>query len=341
MSGTIDEALRRGEEAFADEAFDEALDWARRARAIDPGHVGALDLEAHALAELGELEAAAAVFDELSELEPDNALHLLAGADLRIRGADDDRALLDEALDLLDEAEGRAAGDETLLPEVSLLRGVAFNQLGHPVEALAQLDAVLADDPEHPEARLERGLSLFELGRFAEAERALEALTRDHPDEPWAFHYLGLIAERAGKDPSKHFLRARQLDPEGFPPPVHLDAHAFDAAVAEAIERLPAHARPALDNAIITVEPFPGDDEVKEGLSPTILGVFHGTPLDERSPVEAAHHLTARITLFQKNLERFARTHEELIEEIGITVLHEVGHLLGLDEDELTDRGLD
>ena len=50
---------------------------------------------------------------------------------------------------------------------------------------------------------------------------------------------------------------------------------------------------------------------------------------------------TAHITLYQNNLERFARTRQELLDEIRITVLHEVGHLLGLDEDELYERGLD
>ena len=92
---------------------------------------------------------------------------------------------------------------------------------------------------------------------------------------------------------------------------------------------------------MISVEPLPTDAEISEGLSPTILGVFHGTPIDERLATHAGHQETVRITLFQKNLERFARTREELLEEIRITVLHEVGHLLGLDEDELYDRGLD
>jgi predicted Zn-dependent protease with MMP-like domain len=115
----------------------------------------------------------------------------------------------------------------------------------------------------------------------------------------------------------------------------------FDAAVATAIGKLPDHARPHLDNAVISVEPLPTDAEITEGLSPTILGVFHGTPIDERLATHAGHQETVRITLFQKNLERFARSREELLEEIRITVLHEVGHLLGLDEDELYDRGLD
>jgi predicted Zn-dependent protease with MMP-like domain len=115
----------------------------------------------------------------------------------------------------------------------------------------------------------------------------------------------------------------------------------FDAAVADAIAALPEHARPHLDNAVISVEPIPSDEEIREGLSPTILGVFQGTPIDERMATQSGHHETVRITLFQNNLERFARTREELLEEIRITVLHEVGHLMGLDEDELYERGLD
>lgn len=341
MAVTIDEALRRGEEALSDGDADEALAWADRALALDADQPDALDLKANALAELGELEDAAEVFDRLIELEPKDPLPLIAAADVRIRGADDDRELLEDALALLDRAQSLARGDDELLPEVALLKGIALNQLGDCAEALHELDRVLDADPEHPEARLERALALFELGRLDEANKALEDLTRDHPDEPWAFHYLGLIAERRGRDPQPLFAKARAIDPEGFPPPVQLSASEFDAAVAEAIDRLPEHARPALDNTVIAVEPLPSDDDVKEGLSPTILGVFQGTPLDERSPLEAAHHQTARIALFQKNLERFARTRDELVEEIRVTVLHEVGHLLGLDEDELYDRGLD
>jgi predicted Zn-dependent protease with MMP-like domain len=45
--------------------------------------------------------------------------------------------------------------------------------------------------------------------------------------------------------------------------------------------------------------------------------------------------------LYQRNLERFARDREELVEQIRITLLHEVGHFLGLDEEQLRERGLE
>jgi predicted Zn-dependent protease with MMP-like domain len=52
-------------------------------------------------------------------------------------------------------------------------------------------------------------------------------------------------------------------------------------------------------------------------------------------------HFPSAIVLFQKNLERFATSRADLIEQIGVTLIHEVGHFLGLDEEELYERGLD
>ncbi|HSM92939.1 MAG TPA: metallopeptidase family protein, partial [Anaeromyxobacteraceae bacterium] len=45
--------------------------------------------------------------------------------------------------------------------------------------------------------------------------------------------------------------------------------------------------------------------------------------------------------LYERNLERATRTRDELVEEIRVTLIHEVGHFLGLDEDQLWERGLD
>ena len=52
-------------------------------------------------------------------------------------------------------------------------------------------------------------------------------------------------------------------------------------------------------------------------------------------------HFPSSIVLYQENLQRFARTREELVDEIAITLQHEVGHFLGLDEEELEKLGLD
>jgi predicted Zn-dependent protease with MMP-like domain/Flp pilus assembly protein TadD len=343
MATKLERAIALAEEAYEAGEFDDMLRFADEALAVDPRSTAALDLKANALAELGEWEAADELFASLMKADPGDATLMLAAADVKVRQPGDDRERIEAGLKLLERAWPALSQSEELSIETELLRGVGYSQLGEHENAIEAFGRALDLDPDHGEAQLERALSRFELGHFDLARRDFERLTREFPDDAWSVHYLGLIAERQGREAEAEalFARARKLSPDDFPPPVKLSTEAFDRAVKESIEALPEHARPHLANVIITVEPIPGDDEIREGLSPTILGVFSGTPIDERNPTEAGHHQTARITLYQRNLERFARDREELLEEIRITVLHEVGHLLGLDEDELYERGLD
>jgi predicted Zn-dependent protease with MMP-like domain/Flp pilus assembly protein TadD len=341
MKATVEDELVRAEEALDAGEFEAALASATKALHLAPSNADALELKGHALAALGDIDGADEAFAELVKREPGNAGALLLAADAKIRLPGDDLKRADEGLALLDRARPLARRDPTLTIELELLRGIALSTRGELPAALSAFERVLASDPEHPEARLEAAIARFELGRLDDAWRDLSQLARDFPDDAWAQHYLGLIAERRGTGAEAYFRRARELAPDDFPPPVTLSAEEFDRAVAQAVEALPTHARPHLENVILTTQPLPSDEDLREGLSPTILGVFQGTPVDERLATEASHHETARIVLFQKNLERFARTREELLEEIRITVLHEVGHLLGLDEDELAERGLD
>jgi len=340
MPLTLEEALQQAEESLEEGEFEQTVALADQALALSQGDTDALYLKGLGLAGLGELEAADEALAAVLAKEPQNVMVLLDAADVKIREAEES-ARIEEGLELLRKAERLVRKDEELQQQLELLRGIALSQLGEFQAAIDAFGKVLLLDPDHGEAQLERAVALFELGRFGEAKKAFEKLVRDYPEEAWSFHYLGLLAERRGENPESFFAQARALDPEEFPPAVHLSGEAFDAAVADAIEKLPEHAKPHLANAVIATEPLPSDEDIKEGLSPTILGVFTGTPVDERLALHSGHHETVRITLFQKNLERFARTRDELLEEIRITVLHEVGHLLGLDEDELFDRGLD
>jgi predicted Zn-dependent protease with MMP-like domain len=166
------------------------------------------------------------------------------------------------------------------------------------------------------------------------------------PDEPWIHHHLGLVAERRGEDDEarRRFARARKLAPDEFPRPIALSPAAFDEAVEDALARLPEQVRRYLSNVAITVEDLPSDDDLLAAdppLSPSILGIFRGPPYGRHDAVDPWTHLPSSIALFQRNLERFARSRADLIEEIGITLVHEVGHFLGLDEEELYARGLD
>lgn len=243
-------------------------------------------------------------------------------------------------------AEARRQGDEGAAIELTLLEGIALSQLGLSAEAVEQLSAVLEADPGDVDARLERGMALYELCRFAEAREDLLEVERLEPDEAWAHHTLGLVAERLGEtsEAERRFAKARKIDPDQFPEPVEMSQADFDRAVEDALAALPEPVRRYLANVAITVESLPADDDLRGSappLSPSILGLFRGAPLGEKASMDPWSHFPSSIVLYQRNLERFATDRDELIEQIEVTLLHEVGHFLGFDEDDLYERGLD
>lgn len=344
----LEALLDQAASAFDDHEYEQVRALADQVLKADPQNVDARHLRAAALVELGEPHDALDEYERALKLAPDDPDLLLETSELLVCRPGDDRTQVERGLSLAAKGKklARRAKDADLEFEFLLLEGTGLNQLGECQRALARLEEALERVPGSKDAALERAVALFELCRFADAQKALESLVGHSPEDPWVHHYLGLIAERRGdvKKAKAAFARAQSLSPEDFPPPVHLDDEAFDQAVEEAIAQLPAHVKQYLDNATIAVEPIPSDDDLKAGdppLSPTILGVFSGMPVGHRSVTNAADHATASIVLYQRNLERFARTREELIEQIGITVMHEVGHLIGLDEDELSARGLE
>jgi predicted Zn-dependent protease with MMP-like domain len=267
---------------------------------------------------------------------------------------------LDEALEALEagDAEGalalarqglsqaRRGAPASLEADLRWVEGAALVEAGEAGPALAALDAALALDPDHLDARLERARALYELARFEAAREALAPLLAGAPDEADVHHLAGLVEERLGDAAAaeRRFARARRLDPEAYPRPVALPRSAFDARVEEALARIPEPVRRYLANVVISVEDLPAADELRAAdppLSPSILGLFRGAPYGEKSSMDPWSHLPSSIVLYQRNLERFARTEAELVEEIGVTLVHEVGHFLGLDEEELWERGLD
>lgn len=338
-------------DAFDAGRFDEALARADDAAALAPRSLPALHYRAAALAELGRLEEAREAYERALTVGRADVEVLLGAADLhvnRLQEGEPDRDGIERGLELARRGRrlARKAGDVPLAAEFGWLEGAALNQLGHPGEALERLAEAAEALPGSVDVLLEQGISLYELCRFDDAREVLLRAEELEPDEPWIHHYLGLAAERRG-DPAeaaRRSGRARRLAPEEFPKPIALSADAFDAAVEDALARLPEQVRRYLSNVAITVEELPSHDDLLGSdppLSPAILGLFRGSPYGAKASMDPWSHFPSAIVLFQRNLERFARSRADLIEQIGITLIHEVGHFLGLDEDELYERGLD
>jgi predicted Zn-dependent protease with MMP-like domain len=106
----------------------------------------------------------------------------------------------------------------------------------------------------------------------------------------------------------------------------------FEDHVRAALDSLPADLAAALENIVVVVE-----DESPE--DPDLFGLYEGIPLPERG--DTAGDLPDRITIFRVPLEDEFDDPAELEREIRITVLHELGHYFGLDEDRLADLGYD
>lgn len=112
--------------------------------------------------------------------------------------------------------------------------------------------------------------------------------------------------------------------------------------VARLLDRLPKRFRDALRNLEIVVEKHPSADLLRaEGLDPrhdTLYGLYQGVPLPDRSEFDPPM-LPDKITIFSEPLLADFSDPEELRAEIRLTVLHEIAHYFGMDEEEIEDLG--
>jgi predicted Zn-dependent protease with MMP-like domain/Flp pilus assembly protein TadD len=307
------------------------LGHADAALARAPRSVEALHFRAAALVECGLLNEAAEAYERALGFDPDELDVLYGAAELYA-----DRAQAEER-----ELEWLGRG-----LDLALLAGNALAQLGRADEALLRLDEALLALPDSGDVMRERGIALFELLRLDEARRQLQAAEKRSPGDAWVQQALGLVAERSGepREAERRFARARKLDPEAFPPAVTLTAEQFDQVLEDALAGLPEPVRRYLENVAVAVEEIPADDDLlgtAPPLSPQSLGMFRGTSLGQKGSSDPWSQFPSSIVLYQRNLERAVRTRAELVEEIGVTLVHEVGHFLGLDEEQLWERGLD
>jgi predicted Zn-dependent protease with MMP-like domain len=108
----------------------------------------------------------------------------------------------------------------------------------------------------------------------------------------------------------------------------------FRELVAQALDQFPPEFAHRLDNVEIVVEEVP-DPALQEQFPGRLLGLYHGVPLTERSLMSL--RMPDIIYVFKRNIESICRTEAEIREQVRMTVLHEIGHHFGMDEDQLRD----
>jgi len=237
--------------------------------------------------------------------------------------------------------------------------GLLARRPGHP--DLRIVDAAVALDEGEPEGALRsldgaetsadpalffhlRSLARYEMARIEPARQDAERALAIRPDFAETHELLSKILEYIGDDEGsrRHGDFAREIDPDLFPPMLEVADDEFDALVEKSLGELPPKVRRHLDELPVLVEALPRREVLtaeSPPLSPDILGLFIGRHLLDRHHDDVPGSPGA-IYLFRRNLLRACADREELAHEVRVTVQHEVGHLLGLDEDELDEWGL-
>jgi tetratricopeptide (TPR) repeat protein len=371
VDAPVADLLDRASDRFDHGDYAGTLACAEEAARQAPRSVEAHHNRAIALLHLDRLDEARDALELALVLAPDDPQTLEAAADLHIN-------------QLAPSADGSSVGLEYArrgsrhvsrrepeeLARLALLEGQALIDLGRAGEALRRIDAALAASPRFSAATYERGVALFELCRFDESRRTFEKVLAGSSDHAHALYHLGLIEERAGEleAAARHLAAATADDPKAFPPPPEISAGDFAERVRRAVAELPADFRRDLSGVKVEAADLPDQEDLtaeKPPLSPTILGLFRGLPLDyadeAAKPTPAGRGGKARppaaqsasagplqcdagdrtIVLYRRNLLRTVRSGAELDQAISRTLLHEVGHLRGEDDGSLRDRGLE
>jgi predicted Zn-dependent protease with MMP-like domain len=194
----------------------------------------------------------------------------------------------------------------------------------------------LAGIDDEPRALYLEGLLAWDRDGAEAAIVKLRVAARIADDDADMHHALALAYEAAGFEDEmvKHFIQTRVLDARtdrrlGLGDSDDIDF--IDEVAADVLDQLPEAWRDRLGGVAIVLERRPSIALVHGGFDPRAFGLFEGPDNHERGDIAAP----TRIVLYTHNLLATFHDEDELCEQVEVTVLHEVGHYFGLDEDDM------
>jgi predicted Zn-dependent protease with MMP-like domain len=113
---------------------------------------------------------------------------------------------------------------------------------------------------------------------------------------------------------------------------VRMSPQRFDELVSDALDLIPQELAKAIDNVVVLVE----DRNTEE---PDLLGLYEGIALTERDEWYSAGSLPDTVTIYRESLLDFCDTEAQVVDEVAITVIHEIAHHFGIDDDRLHELG--
>lgn len=112
----------------------------------------------------------------------------------------------------------------------------------------------------------------------------------------------------------------------------------FEDAVADALDLVPPELAASMDNVVILVEDEATPEQLDGVEEGELFGIYEGTPLTERDDGWAGS-LPDRITIFRGPTLRWCEDAEEVVEEVAVTVVHEIAHHFGISDERLHELG--
>lgn len=246
------------------------------------------------------------------------------------------------ALTLAREALGRQPDAESFY-----VYGLASCECDEVEEGINALRRAVQLDAAHVEAWVALGRELHDICEFDQSQVVLLTALRLDPHHPEALYHRACLRERRHDydGAARDYQAAALVDPEAYPRPSELDDDTIEQVADEVLSLLHPSLQRYLEDVHIYIDEVPAVELLQQFDPPArpceVLGCFTGHSLAERTSDDPWSSLPATIVLFRRNLARLAHDRELLLEELRITLLHEIGHFLGLDEEDLERRGLD
>jgi tetratricopeptide (TPR) repeat protein len=286
---------------------------ARRALEIDAQSPEAYNLLGYVSALKSEYEEAVDHYRQAIALDDTYLEAMLNAAEVYIHPLGE----FDEAISMCDQALDLAETDDETV-DALLLKFDALLGKGE-LEQAASVCAEFPSGPfENPNHVFLVGRAYYEIGDIEHAEPLIEEAVKHSPKNPEAFYYLGLVRDERGdtRGATQAFLRSRELDLELNPPPWTLSRETFEVSARRAFSGLEEHLKAYLREDELYVADVPGVEVVVDGVDPRALLLIDG--------VGTGGALSARVFVYQRNVERLAGSIDQVEPEIRLALEREI-----------------
>lgn len=289
---------------------------ARRALEIDSQSPEAYNLLGYVSALKGEFDEAVEHYRQAIALDDTYLEAMLNAAEVYVHPL----AEFDEAIHMCDMALDLAETDDEVV-DALLLKFDALLGKGEIAEATELCKQFPKGPFENPNHTFLVGRALYEIGDLEGAFPLIDDAVKRNPRNAEAWYYLGLLLDERGETAAATdaFLRSRELDLQTPPPAWTLSRETFESTAKRAVAALPDALRLYVrENEVYTAD-MPGVEVVVDGVDPRALLLLDGV-----NPSSDSGFVTARVFVYQRNVERLAGSIEQVEPEIRAALEREI-----------------